>query len=179
MISRGEAPVLVHVLPRLEGEDLAVATATSREVSALHSDFTTLELELKGKAPQFKVRQVSKRKFALSVEGSFDEIGDLFLSVPYVGDRGLAFVGGELVADHFYYGRPWEISLKRFEAQLEGEEMIFVFHPMYERYEYMVDLEYSGLKPDFGVADTFLKIDPFRFETERRGVLVLGSKPER
>jgi hypothetical protein len=45
-----------------------------------------------------------------------------------------------MITDHFYNGPDWEISLKPFAGDLAENEMILVFHPMYQEYEYLPDL---------------------------------------
>ncbi|MGB4659335.1 MAG: beta-galactosidase, partial [Mobilitalea sp.] len=43
------------------------------------------------------------------------QIEDCFLIIAYQGDRAKLYLDGELVADHFYTGRDWEIGMKRFD----------------------------------------------------------------
>jgi hypothetical protein len=43
-----------------------------------------------------------------------NQIEDCFLIIAYQGDQAKLYLEGELVADHFYTGRDWEIGLKRF-----------------------------------------------------------------
>lgn len=43
---------------------------------------------------------------------------EVLLVVGYTGDVARAYVGGRLVADHFWYGPEWEIGLRRFAAEV-------------------------------------------------------------
>ncbi|WUG28637.1 beta-galactosidase [Streptomyces sp. NBC_00464] len=43
-----------------------------------------------------------------------DGDGEVLLRLRYTGDAARAFIGGKLVADHFWYGPDWEIGLRRF-----------------------------------------------------------------
>lgn len=43
------------------------------------------------------------------------QVNDYFLRVNYVADVAMAFIGGYLVLDHYYYGIPWTIGLRRFK----------------------------------------------------------------
>jgi beta-galactosidase len=43
---------------------------------------------------------------------------EVFLRIDYVGDIGRAYLGGRLVDDDFYFGRPWEIGLSRFAPEV-------------------------------------------------------------
>ncbi|MFD0200377.1 MULTISPECIES: beta-galactosidase [Saccharothrix] len=43
---------------------------------------------------------------------------EVLLAVGFTGDVARAYVGGRLVADHFWYGPPWEIGLRRFADEV-------------------------------------------------------------
>ena len=43
---------------------------------------------------------------------------EVLLVLGYTGDVARAYVGGRLVADHFWYGPEWEIGLRRFADQV-------------------------------------------------------------
>jgi beta-galactosidase len=45
---------------------------------------------------------------------AFDGVTELLLELTYTGDVARAYVDGELVADHFWYGPPWQLGLARF-----------------------------------------------------------------
>ncbi|MET9356983.1 beta-galactosidase [Streptomyces sp. NPDC006617] len=45
---------------------------------------------------------------------AFDNDGEVLLRLSYTGDAARAYIGGKLVADHFWYGPAWEIGLRRF-----------------------------------------------------------------
>jgi beta-galactosidase len=59
--------------------------------------------------------------------GEFDgEVpSQVYLSIRYVGDTARAFLGSRLVADDFWYGKPWEIGLKHLDPSVwkEGLEL--------------------------------------------------------
>ncbi|WP_432741670.1 beta-galactosidase [Streptomyces sp. JH002] len=46
--------------------------------------------------------------------GALDGEGEVLLRLAYTGDAARAYVGGRLVADHFWYGPVWELGLRRF-----------------------------------------------------------------
>lgn len=48
---------------------------------------------------------------------ALDHDGELLLRLRYTGDAARAYVGGRLVADHFWYGPDWEIGLRRCAAE--------------------------------------------------------------
>jgi len=43
---------------------------------------------------------------------------EVFLRIDYVGDIARAYLGGRLIDDDFYFGRPWEIGLSRFAPEI-------------------------------------------------------------
>lgn len=158
---KGTQTARVDVLPLRQHPPADSSSVKVSEIAPLHPLFSSYELKVAGAIPEIETRQISGRKFQIQPKTRMEGVHDLLLSVPYVGDRGLAFIDGELVADHFYYGEPWEISLKRFDPALVKDPMILVFHPMLKDYAYMIDLEYSRLKPDFGQGDRFMEIGEF------------------
>lgn len=72
-----------------------------------------------------------------------NNINDYFLDIDYMGDTGMAFIDGDLVADDFFKGLNWEIGLKQFIKSSENKEMQFYFRPIYKAAPFLVDL-----KPD-------------------------------
>ncbi|NYI03718.1 beta-galactosidase [Allostreptomyces psammosilenae] len=47
-------------------------------------------------------------------EAALDGEGEVLLRLRYTGDAARAYIDGQLVADHFWYGPEWEIGLRRF-----------------------------------------------------------------
>ncbi|MFD6277093.1 beta-galactosidase [Streptomyces sp. NPDC060209] len=56
---------------------------------------------------------------------AFEGGGEVLLRLSFTGDAARAYIGGRLVADHFWYGPDWEIGLRRFaeEAVEHGVEI--------------------------------------------------------
>lgn len=44
----------------------------------------------------------------------FEGAREVFLCIDYTGDVGRAYLGDELIDDDFFFGRVWEIGLRRF-----------------------------------------------------------------
>ncbi|NDL58487.1 beta-galactosidase [Phytoactinopolyspora mesophila] len=44
---------------------------------------------------------------------------EVLLRIDYVGDAARLYAGDQLLADHFFYGRPWEVGLRRFGDVLD------------------------------------------------------------
>ncbi len=90
--------------------------------------------------PPVSMRRVGARRLVASVSADRRATPDLWLQVPYVGDRVEVFIGGELVADHFYSGQPWELGLRKFAQRLRSEDLVFVFHPLLPDAPFLRDL---------------------------------------
>ena len=79
--------------------------------------------------------------------------GEILLKIDYVGDVGRAYLGGKLVADHFYFGRPWEIGLKRFAPEVLEQGLVLKFLPLSQAAPVYLD---TRARPDFcGDAEIF------------------------
>jgi hypothetical protein len=94
-----------------------------------------------------------------------DGVNDIFLNVNYTGDTGMDFINGELVADHFYNGIPWQIGLRKFiSTPVKPKEMVFYFRPMKKNATYLLDLQpYPQSIPDFGKSESYLKLHGVSF----------------
>ncbi|MEU0806539.1 beta-galactosidase [Streptomyces sp. NPDC005970] len=71
--------------------------------------------------------------YRLTIPASaLDGEGEVLLRLRYTGDAARAYIGGTLVADHFWYGPDWEIGLRRFAdaAVRHGVEIrVLPLHP--------------------------------------------------
>lgn len=91
--------------------------------------------------PEYTSRKVGSRRLAVRFSGKdYPQVNDYFLRLNYVGDVAMAFLKGELVLDHFYYGAPWQISLKRFQQELANEELSFYIRPLRKNAPFLSDL---------------------------------------
>ncbi len=81
--------------------------------------FTRYTINLPKHEVQAEIKKVAIDKVLVKVHRSeFKNINDIFLQVDYAGDRGWAFLDGTLVADNYNFGVPWELGLKRWQADL-------------------------------------------------------------
>ena len=82
--------------------------------------------------------------------------------------------------DHFYYGAPWQISLKRFQQELTDEELSFYIRPLRKNAPFLSDLPGDTLLnpnntgPDFDVYGTDLGL-MWHMDGNRVGMF-FGSK---
>ena len=89
----------------------------------------------------------------------FDQVTELTLRVNYIGDAAQAYIGAELIADDFWYGRDWEIGLSRFLPRLKENSLVLNFLPLRKDAPIYIPPEQ---KPKFdrdGEALQVLKID--------------------
>ncbi len=99
--------------------------------------------------PEYTSRKVGSRRLAVRFSGKdYPQVNDYFLQLNYVGDVTMAFLKGKLVLDHFYYGAPWQISLKRFQQELANEELSFYIRPLRKNAPFLSDLPKEAV-PDF------------------------------
>lgn len=99
--------------------------------------------------PKYTFRKVGSRRLAVRFSGKeYPQVNDYFLQLDYTGDVAMAFLKGELVLDHFYYGAPWKISLKRFQQELTDEELSFYIRPLWKNAPFLSDLPGEAV-PDF------------------------------
>jgi len=125
--------------------------------------------------PTVTVTRSGPRRMILSLRDGLQGASDLWVRVPYLGDRALAFIGGELVADHFCQGLPWDIGLRKFESRLAHEDLVFVFHPLLRNATYLVDLPVDQ-RPTFADGrDSYLRIDDFEIRPEYRAIVTLAN----
>ena len=82
--------------------------------------------------PKVEWKQVNSQRITVRPEQPvLPQVNDYFLNIDYTGDVAMAFMGGDIVLDHFWYGAPWSIGLKRFTDDLKKHgEMTFYFRPL-------------------------------------------------
>jgi hypothetical protein len=59
-----------------------------------------------------------------------DGVHEVYLYIDYAGDAARAYLGDVLVADDFYYGRTWEIGLRRFAPDILKKPLTLKFLPL-------------------------------------------------
>lgn len=112
-------------------------------------DFKEQMKEVPSVQPEYTFRKVGSRRLAVRFSGKeYPQVNDYFLRLDYTGDVAMAFLKGELVLDHFYYGAPWQISLKRFQQELTDEELSFYIRPLRKNAPFLSDLPGEAV-PDF------------------------------
>lgn len=98
-------------------------------------------------------KKVGTRRMTVKIDQpDVPQVNDYFLRVNYVADVAMAFIGGYLVLDHYYYGIPWTIGLRRFKNELKNEYLNFYFRPLRKDAPFIGDLPVEAI-PDFSQKD--------------------------
>ncbi|MCU7552649.1 beta-galactosidase [Chitinophagaceae bacterium LB-8] len=168
-LSKGKNNFDFTIYPRVQVKPtFNIGTLSALKSSPSFSSFTvTLP---KADFPT-QTRQIGQKKLVVQLPGQMQSsLNDIFLTVDYIGDTGMGFIDGELVADEFYKGIPWEIGLRKFLGQPAAKEMVFYFRPMYKDATYLVDLKPASV-PDFGKNKTVLKVNNVVFTPQYKTVM--------
>ncbi len=118
--------------------------------------------------------EISSRKLRVMLPKVIPSyVNDILLNIRYTGDTGMGFVNGELVADNFYNGIPWQIGLRKFIlSSAQPEEMVLYFRPMEKNASYLLDLQpYPQFIPDFGKESSYLKINNINFTAQYKATI--------
>lgn len=79
-----------------------------------------------------------KKVYDITINLSSKDIRDCFLRINYEGDKGRLYLDkeDEVIADNFYAGKPWEVSLRRFD--FPGKPRLEIF-PLKENAEVFLE----------------------------------------
>ncbi|MBS2099415.1 beta-galactosidase [Carboxylicivirga linearis] len=158
----------IHIFPA-QKRDLAASSANIKKANTLHKGFDSYTVTFDEIKPDVVIEKATSRKYTLQLQSIISNLNDVFVDIDYIGDRGLAFIDGKMITDHFYHNRTWELSLKNFASELNDNQMVFVFHPMYSDYSYLKDLNEV---PEF-IKGKYLEIKDFKVIPEYKTVISL------
>jgi len=149
LASPGQPDVTINVYPGLaktpevKGANVAESVAASPLLSAFTVNFKPVHYKVDWK-------QVSSRRYSAILDETLPTDTETFLRIDYYGDTGMAFIQGEMIDDQLYFGRVWEIGLKRFMPRLIKHNQIdFVFHALTPDATFFGDIPESR-RPVFG-----------------------------
>ncbi|MXV52295.1 hypothetical protein GS399_15055 [Pedobacter sp. HMF7647] len=138
LLSTGNATGKLEVYPKITRTP-TTDVGTIKKISG-NTSFTGFAFGLPAVklSPDFKT--VGQRKLFVNLPTKLPAgLNDVFLTINYTGDTGMSFLNGELVADDFYKGVPWQIGLKRFISP-GHPQMAFYFRPIFKDAPYLMDL---------------------------------------
>jgi hypothetical protein len=149
-----------------------VPGAALTEATPPHPSLSAYSLTLPEVEPFVHAKVADRKTLTLSCDKSSlpEGINDVFLEIDYTGDVGMAFINGQLVDDHFYFGQPWRIGLKRFLTRLAEDGMYISLRPLQKDAPFLSDLPASAV-PDFSKQHEVLRINQVRVLPEYRTLL--------
>lgn len=164
----GRTSIQLQIYPAMAVAKLHVSRGTVTPRPAAAAGMSAWQVEFEKMEPLVTVQRVGTRRLTVSVGADAWQASDVWLGVPYLGDRVEAFIGGELVADHFYYGQPWNLSLREFRNRLKDQDLMFVFHPLSPDASYLGDLPTAVQAELAEHAAPLLKINELMVQPEYR-----------
>lgn len=164
----GRPSIQLQIYPATVVAKLRVSHGTVTPQPTAAAGMSAWQVQFEKMDPPVTVRRVGTRRLTVSVGANAWQASDVWLRVPYVGDRVEAFIGGELVADHFYYGQPWDLSLREFRNRLKDQDLVFVFHPLSSDASYLGDLPAAVQTEVAEKAGPLLKINELIVQPEYR-----------
>lgn len=157
LVSRQEPGDTLLFYPALKSVP-KVTGAAIRSIPTANDQLSGFEIAFAPKKPFVKIDQPMPANTVVNFgDNILDGLNDVFLQIDYVGDNGQALLNGQLIADHFYYGAPWEIGIKRFAEQLKGQPLYLYFHAINKDAPCLV--YFKDKMPPFGNAAEYLKIN--------------------
>jgi hypothetical protein len=133
--------------------------------------FRDYSIEFPAQTPRWIREKAGGRRLVFRIEWPSSGVSDLWLRVPYNGDRVEAFIDGKLVGDHLYQGSAWEVGLRKFTALAAGESLLLLFHPSHRSYPYLQDIAPENLPRFAEGQDEFLEIGDLTVQAEYRTIL--------
>jgi beta-galactosidase len=167
LLSEGNNNFEIDVYPKTT----AIAKTTAGNILKIEGNelFSSYRINLQAVNFPVTTKEITSKKITVSLPQSLPSaVNDVYLNVEYTGDTGMGFLNGELVADEFYHGTPWQIGLRKFISPVnKSKEMVFYFRPMEKNASYLIDWQpYPQYVPDFGKANTYLKVNKISFTPE-------------
>jgi hypothetical protein len=135
----------------------AIGQATIKTLKSRIKSFSSYQINFPENKAQMIINKVGDQHVVVKSGVDLSGLNDAFLRVNYVGDIAQAFIGGEMMTDHLYYGDPWVIGLKRYAAQLKDNHMYLYFHPIQKGALYLSYFTEAD-KPEFGPETRLLQI---------------------
>ena len=167
----------ISIYPKITTAPVIAEGSVSR--ISVKSPFSTFMIALPEQKYEVRSQMISQRKWTVGIpQGISASVDDIFLTIDYTGDTGMAFLNGELVADEFYKGIPWEIGLRRFiEPSPAANEIVLYFRAMPKNSGYLKDLQpYPKSIPDFGMSNSYLKINKISLVPRYRALIKFGNE---
>jgi hypothetical protein len=139
---------------------------------AAANGFRDYSLAFTPHTPKWTCEKAGVRRLVFKADWPASGVTDLWLRVPYNGDRVEAYIHGKLVGDHLYQGSPWEVGLRKFGATISTDGLMLLFHPSHRSYPYLQDIAPENLPRFVEGQDEFLEIGDLTVQSEYRATLI-------
>ena len=158
-----------------EVEELRSSHGVLTPLAATTNGFRDYVLAFTLHVPKWTCEKAGARRLVFKAEWPATGVSDLWLRVPYNGDRVEAYIHGKLVGDHLYQGSPWEVGLRKFGATTSTDGLMLLFHPSHRSYPYLQDIAPENLPRFTEGQDEFLEIGDLTVQAEYRATLIPSS----
>ncbi|MBN1413483.1 MAG: beta-galactosidase [Bacteroidales bacterium] len=156
LIKAGKEEWKIEVYPKVKSVE-----AVDAKLTLLKSEkdyMTSWNISVSALVPAVTFTRTDDRHTVLDAKDlNLKNLNDVYIRFDYLGDRAMCFLNGELQTDNFCIGEPWLIGLKRFESQLQENDMYFYFIPMKKKAPYLSYFD-KEILPDFSAIRDFLEI---------------------
>lgn len=150
----------VSVYPKLNKKFAANnGTVAAASVSPAFTSFT---ITMPKKDILVSTTKIDTKKYVVRLPDGLDNLNDILLQTEYTGDTAMGFLDGELVADEFFKGIPWQIGLRKFMPAAAGKDMVFYIRPLHKDASYLNDLRQEDV-PEFGDKKELLSVNKISF----------------
>jgi len=163
-ISRCKHLIEFEIYPKLN----MGATASLGRITKISTDesvFSHYKIALPKVEIVPEIIKITDNKYKILLPKMDKNLNDIFLNIDYTGDSGMSFINGQLVADHLFYGKKWDIGLKRFLDSTIADEMVLYFRPLYKDAPFYQDFV-SDIIPDFKNTSKFFNLNDIQFIPE-------------
>nr|WP_314465270.1 beta-galactosidase [uncultured Clostridium sp.] len=95
--------------------------------------FKGVSLKKEKKSISAEVTQIGPSRYTIKIPDNYMEgVKEMLLSICYEGDIAHLFIDGDMIADNFCNGKPWETGLKLFEKRLVNNKITLCITPFKE-----------------------------------------------
>ncbi|TRW27253.1 cellulase family glycosylhydrolase [Flavobacterium zepuense] len=119
--------------------------------------FTSMAVTLPKTDPTVTSSHVGEKKYVVHLPETLGNLNDITLQVDYIADTAMGFLDGELIADEFYKGIPWQIGLKQFMPNAASKDMVLYLRPLHKDAPFLNDLHTQSV-PDFGTKKELISV---------------------
>lgn len=142
------------VIFQILGKEILPRPSAQPTFELLHPAGPLRKIEM-GKSQQPVAAAPTEADFAnaavwrIRLPADLDWSADTILRLHYVGDVARVYIGGKLITDDFYNGRPFEIGLRRHAAALKNGALTVAILPLRKNAPIFLP---DSARPDFGAA---------------------------